>query len=145
METTEESNKSSKTKLYYDAGKFKGNTFEKNINAVNKLYLGLGLKITDIPYIYMNETDNNIYLSSINFIIEKENEKFEINYPTSFIYKVFYHGNFLFYLQENNQLNVFKFDREHFSIMHFLIQKKKKEENGKEMKENETEKEKKEK
>ena len=131
METFEESNKNNQVKIYYDAGRFKRNTFEQNINAVNKLYLGLGLKIRDIPYIYVNETDNNIYLSANNFIIEKNNKKFEINYPTSFIYKIFYYDNLLFYLEENNQLNVYKFDRKNWSIKHCLIQQKKNKENEK--------------
>ena len=56
--------KANKKKIYYDQGKFKGNTFEQNINTVNKLNLGLGLKVSTVTYIYKNESDHNIYLSA---------------------------------------------------------------------------------
>ena len=63
-------------KLYYDAGKFKGNTFENNINTINKLYLGIGLKITDIPYIYVDEKDNKTYLAvNHRFMIKTTSQK----------------------------------------------------------------------
>ena len=51
METAK---KSFNTKIYYDTRKFKENSFENNINTINKLYLGLGLKINEIPYIYVD-------------------------------------------------------------------------------------------
>ena len=124
METT----KQNKMRIYYDAEKFKGNTFEQNINSVNKLYLGLGLKISDVPYIYMSEKDNNIYLSANSFTMEtKEKEPKIINYPTSFLYQVFYHNNLLFYLDSNNQINVYKFDKEKLSVVKCLFQQKKNE------------------
>ena len=125
METTKQSNN---MRIYYDAERFKGNTFEQNINIVNKLYLGLGLKISDVPYIYIGEKDNNTYLSANCFIIEtKEEEPKIINYPISFLYQVFYHNNLLFHLDSNNQLNVYKFDKEKLSIVKCLIQQKKNE------------------
>ena len=113
-------------KLYYDVGNFKGNTFEQNINAVNKLYLGLGLKISDMPYIYVSESDNKTYLSANCFIIENEKkEKLKtINYPISFIYKVFYHNNLLFYVSPNNQLNLYKFDKDSLYIERTILQNK---------------------
>ena len=133
METTK---KSTDTKLYYDVGKFKGNTFENNINTINKLYLGLGLKISELPYIYINESDNKTYLSANCFTIKtiketnktdliakaKEGEK-AIYYPVSFLYNVFYDNNTIFYLDSNSQLNVYKFDKESLSVKHSLIQR----------------------
>lgn len=125
MEQNEEMPKDRVTKLYYDAEMFKGNTFEKNINTVNKLYLGLGLKITDVPYIFMSQNDNNVYLSANCFTIENKDKKIVINYPTSFIYRVWYNDNTLYYLDKNNQLNLYKFNFEEFSIHHCLIQQSK--------------------
>ena len=92
--------KSFNTKIYYDARKFKENSFENNINTINKLYLGLGLKINEIPYIYVDENDNKNYILANCFTIKtikeknksdlmtkiKEEEK-TINYPISFLYK----------------------------------------------------------
>ena len=121
MENSEESNKKNKPKIYDDIRRFKGNTFEQNINTVNKLYLGLGLKISDVPYIYIDDTDNNIYLSAVNFVKENKDEKdnYEINYPPSFIYNVFYCDGLLFYFGEKNQLGVYKFDRNNFTIQYY--------------------------
>ena len=126
MQKSEESEKRSKPKIYDDIRRFKGNTFEQNINTVNKLYLGLGLKISDVPYIYIDDTDKNIYLSAVNFVKENNNgkENCEINYPPSFIYNVFYCDGFLFYFGEKNQLRVYKFDRENFSIQYYETQPK---------------------
>ena len=133
METTKES---TDTKLYYDAGKFKGNTFENNINIINKLYLGLGLKISEVPYIYIDESDNKTYLSANCFTIKtikegnktglmektQEEEK-TIYYPISFLYNVFYENNTIFYLDSNSQLNVYKLDKESLSMKKSLIQR----------------------
>ena len=121
MQKSEESEKRSKPKIYDDIRRFKGNTFEQNINTVNKLYLGLGLKISDVPYIYIDDTDNNIYLSAVNFVKENKDEKdnYEINYPPSFIYNVFYCDGLLFYFGEKNQLRVYKFDRNNFTIQYY--------------------------
>ena len=109
--------KANKTKIYYDQGKFKGNTFEQNINTVNKLYLGLGLKVSTVPYIYKNESDHNIYLSANSFkVTTKEGEQKVFNYPTSFLYNVFYYNYLLFYLDTQNNLQVFKLDRDNSCI-----------------------------
>ena len=103
METAK---KSFNTKIYYDTRKFKENSFENNINTINKLYLGLGLKINEIPYIYVDENDNKNYLLANCFTIKtikgtnksdltakiKEEEK-TINYPISFLYNVFFDNN----------------------------------------------------
>ena len=127
MQKSEESEKRSKPKIYDDIRRFKGNTFEQNINTVNKLYLGLGLKISDVPYIYIDDTDNNIYLSAVNFVKENKDKKdnYEINYPPSFIYHVFYCDGLLFYFEEKNQLRVYKFDRNNFTIQYYETQPKK--------------------
>ena len=124
MNQIKESKESDKVKIYFDAGKFKGNTFEQNINIVNKLYLGIGIKISDIPYIYMKENDNNIYLSANTFTIINKDKEVEINYPISFMYNVFYHDNFLFYLEENNELRVYEFDPQNLSIKIHSVKKK---------------------
>ena len=127
--------KSFNTKIYYDARKFKGNSFENNINTINKLYLGLGLKINEIPYIYVDENDNKNYLLANCFTIKtikeknksdlmtkiKEEEK-TINYPISFLYNVFFDNNTIFYLDSNNQLNVYKFDKKSLSIKKSMVQ-----------------------
>ena len=132
METTK---KSFNTKIYYDARKFKGNSFENNINTINKLYLGLGLKINEVPYIYVDENDNKNYLLANCFTIKtikeknksdlmtkiKEEEK-TINYPISFLYNVFFDNNTIFYLDLNNQLNVYKFDKNSLSIKKSMVQ-----------------------
>ena len=129
MKTSGESSKKRSPKIYHDIARFKGNTFEQNINNVNKLYLGLGLKISDVPYIYLDDTDNNIYLSAIKFSLNYKGKEHQINYPASFIYKVFYCDGVLFYLQDNNQLRVYKFDFDNLSIQYYLTQQKKKEDN----------------
>ena len=123
MNQIKESKESDKVKIYFDAGKFKGNTFEQNINTVNKLYLGIGIKISDIPYIYMKENDNYIYLSANTFTIINKDKEVEINYPISFMYNVFYHDNFLFYLEENNELRVYEFDPQNLSIKIHTVEK----------------------
>ena len=129
MKTSGESSKKRSPKIYHDIARFKGNTFEQNINNVNKLYLGLGLKISDVPYIYLDDTDNNIYLSAIKFSLNYKGKEHQINYPASFIYKVFYYDGILFYLQDNNLLRVYKFDFDNLSIQYYLTQQKKKEDN----------------
>ena len=127
--------KSFNTKIYYDARKFKENSFENNINTINKLYLGLGLKINEIPYIYVDENDNKNYLLANCFTIKtikeknksdltakiKEEEK-TIYYPISFLYNVFFDNNTIFYLDSNNQLNVYKFDKKSLSIKKSMVQ-----------------------
>lgn len=117
---------SQKIKIYYDIGMLKGNTFEQSINTVNKLYLGLGLKISEVPYIYISENDKKIYLAANCFTLETKEEKEKIiNYPISFLYNVFYHNNILFLLDSNNQLNVFKFDKDNLSIKKCVIEQRK--------------------
>ena len=130
METTEQIKEK---KLYYDAGKFKGNTFENNINTINKLYLGIGLKITDIPYIYVDEKDNKTYLAANRFMIKTTSQKNDsminakkeekiTNYPISFIYRVFFHNNIIFYLdQKNNELNVYKLNKNDLTVKKCVI------------------------
>ena len=113
METAK---KSFNTKIYYDARKFKENSFENNINTINKLYLGLGLKINEIPYIYVDENDNKNYVLANCFTIKT------INYPISFLYNVFFDNNTIFYLDSNNQLNVYKFDKKSLSIKKSMVQ-----------------------
>ena len=51
----------------------------------------------------------------------KEEEK-TINYPISFLYNVFFDNNIIFYLDSNNQLNVYKFDKNSLSIKKSMVQ-----------------------
>ena len=96
--------------LYYDDKKFKGNTFENNLNTINKLYLGQGLKISETPNIIINEKDKNTYLVANSFTFKDKNEITKtINYPISFKYRIFYHDNIIFYFDIANILNVYKF------------------------------------
>ena len=44
--------KANKTKIYYDQGKFKGNTFEQNINVFLEIILTIELIILSINYIW---------------------------------------------------------------------------------------------
>ena len=73
MEQANNKNQEETGKLYCDMGNFKGFTVQNNIDSVNKLYFGLGLRLSDTPYIYKNEEDGNIYLGAYIFRIIPEN------------------------------------------------------------------------
>ena len=122
-------------KLYYEVNKCKGNTFDNNINKINKLFLGLGLKTNDVSYIYVDENYNKTYSAANCFsiktksqkndsvIIIKEEEK-TINYPISLLYNVFFYNNIIFYLeQKSNELNAYKLDKENLSVKKCVIQR----------------------
>jgi len=72
----------------------------------------------------MSQSDDNIYLSANSFIMEYKDKIIKISYPTSFIYKVFYYDSLLFYLDNNNQLNVYEFNPDKCRIQQFLFQQK---------------------
>ena len=98
-------------KIYEDYKSFKGTTFENNINCINHLLFGQGLKISDIPYIIKEEkSDKNIL--AINRINIKSNivDK-TICYPKKCIHIVFYHENSIFYLAQNNTLEIYKLEK----------------------------------
>ena len=105
----------------YEDYKSQGASFEKNINSINHLLFGQGLKITDIPYIIKEEkSDKNIL--AINRINIKSNivDK-TICYPKKCIHIVFYHENSIFYLTQNNTLEIYKLEENNikkYSIPH---------------------------
>ena len=118
MEATDE------FRIYNDENKFKGNTFEDNINSINKLCLGQGIKIANTPFIYTKEQDKKSYLGAYYIKIDnKENNESKIVcYPTSFLFKIFYYNNFIFYLDTNdNKLILFELRED--SIYKYEIQK----------------------
>ena len=96
--------------LYYDCGGFKGFSFQKNIEVINKLYFGQGLQISELPFVFKNEQDEKYYLSAYRFKIQflnEMNEK-EIYYPENFLNLVFYYNNLIFFLFPNNEISVFE-------------------------------------
>ena len=104
------------TTISCDFKKFKGNTFEKSIDIINGFYFGIGLKITETPFIYWNEEDNKNYISAICLFIGPVSTNSTIKsemicYPHSFLHPVFFHNNLLFYLNPQNNLLVFKFTK----------------------------------
>ena len=106
-------------KIYCDYKKFKGNTFETNINSINNLLLGKAQKISNTEFIYVDENDGKNYISANFFIIrrkakdEKEdNKENEIKkcYPHNFIYSIYSYDDKIFYINKNNDLLIFKID-----------------------------------
>ena len=96
-------------KKYYDSRKFKGNTFEQNIAAINNMLFGQGIKISDTPFIIIDEKDQKKYLSAYNFKIESKDNKVNINLPETFLQYIFYFNKMLFHFNSNNNLIIIKF------------------------------------
>ena len=96
-------------KKYYDSRKFKGNTFEQNIAAINNMLFGQGIKISDTPFIIIDEKDQKKYLSAYNFKIESKDNKVNINLPETFLQYIFYFNKMLFHFDSNNNLIIIKF------------------------------------
>ena len=96
-------------KKYYDSRKFKGNTFEQNIAAINNMLFGQGIKISDSPFIIIDEKDQKKYLSAYNFKIESKNNKVNINLPETFLQYIFYFNKMLFHFNSSNNLIIIKF------------------------------------
>ena len=114
MEQNENENKIAKESgLYCDIQGFKGFSFQKNIDSINKLYFGQGLAISAIPYIYKNESDGKYYMSAYCFSIipSNENGTKEIYYPENFLNLVFYHNNLIFFVNIKNELCIYKLDK----------------------------------
>ena len=124
----------SQKNLYYELGGFKGNTFQDNINSINRLYFGQGLKISELPFLFKNDKDNNYYLSSYKIeIIQKESEASKtIYYPANFVNPVFYYDNFIFFISSNYTLIGFKIEKNLFKRYDFpqIIQKDKDKDNN---------------
>ena len=123
---TEEAKKAQRPKYFEDYKSFKGKTFENNINAINSLLFGQGLKISEIPFFYKDEGDEKIYLSA-NLITIKPTlgnaEEEIICYPLSYSFIVFCYNGVLFYLDEKHHLNIFAFDRKNNSYTRFSFDK----------------------
>ena len=98
--------------LYKDFGGFKGFTFQDNINSINKLYYGQGLKISEVPFIFKNENDNKYYISAHKIeLLSKDGERVKLIYfPESFLNQVFYHDNLLFFFNSNYTLVIYKIE-----------------------------------
>jgi len=99
--------------LYHDFGGFKGDLFQANINSINKLYYGQGLKFSDVPFIFRKEKDKKYYLSSNKFKICSKNDgkiKF-LYFPDNFLNQVFYYDKLLFFVSPSYKLLVFKIDK----------------------------------
>lgn len=96
-------------KKYYDSRKFKGNTFEQNIAAINNMLFGQGIKISYTPFIIIDEKDQKKYLSAYNFKIESKNNKVNINLPETFLQYIFYFNKMLFHFNSSNNLIIIKF------------------------------------
>ena len=103
---TDKKKKNEEPLLYYDTNKSKGNTFEKNINLINRMYFGQGINITDNPFVTLSEKDQNKYLSVQCFRIKKANKEVikEVFIPGSFLQLVFNYENLLFHITPENKL-----------------------------------------
>ena len=127
--TADKNNKNEEPLLYYDTNKSKGNTFEKNINLINRMYFGQGINITDNPFVTLSEKDQNKYLSVQCFRIKKEDKTVikEVFIPGSFLQLVFNYENLLFHVTPQSKLFVLKLNKDSYQM--FLFQDKKIEKN----------------
>ena len=126
--TTDKDNKNEEPLLYYDTNKSKGNTFEKNINLINRMYFGHGINITDNPFVTLSEKDQNYYLSVQCFKISKDKKVIkEVFIPGSFLQLVFNYENLLFHITPENKLFILKLNKD--SYQKLLLQDKKIEKN----------------
>ena len=99
--------------LYYDIGGFKGNTFQDNINSINKLYYGQGLKISEVLYLLRNQKDNKYYLMANKIELDLKNgEKSQMfYYPENFLNQVFiYKNTYIFFISQDYSLFAFKLE-----------------------------------
>ena len=113
MEQTNNKKQEEKGKsLYCDIGNFKGFTVQNNVDSINKLYFGLGLSLSDTPYIYKNEKDGKHHPGAycLRIISEKENNIKNIYYPANFFNLIFYHDNMIFFIKSNNELSLYKLE-----------------------------------
>ena len=106
-------------KIYRNYKRFKGNTFETNINSINNLLLGKAQRISNTQFIYVDESDGKNYISANYFIIrpkakdDKEGNmgnEIKMCYPHNFIYSIFFYDNKFFYVNKNNNLLIFKLE-----------------------------------
>ena len=97
-----------KLKLYEDYCSFQGITFENNINSMNRILFGQGLKISDTPFIIKEENSDKNFLAVNKIHIKSQLVDKTICYPKKCVNIVFYHENCIFYLGENNTLEMYK-------------------------------------
>ena len=118
---TDKKKKNDESLLYYDTNKSKGNTFEKNINLINRMYFGQGINITDNPFVTLSEKDQNKYLSVQCFRIKKANKEVikEVFIPGSFLQLVFNYENLLFHITPENKLLVLKLNKDSYQKLLF--------------------------
>ena len=118
---TDKKKKNDEPLLYYDTNKSKGNTFEKNINLINRMYFGQGINITDNPFVTLSEKDQNKYLSVQCFRIKKANKEVikEVFIPGSFLQLVFNYENLLFHITPENKLLVLKLNKDSYQKLLF--------------------------
>ena len=104
-------------KIYFDSADFKGNIIKDNINTINKIYFGQGIRITETPFIYRRQSDGKYYLSAFKFSIEQEEGKKSkvFYYPINFLNLTFYHANCLFFLRTIKILDLFKFEKDSYT------------------------------
>jgi len=113
----DENNDNKGIELYCDKHITKGNMFQDNVNMINNLYFGQGSIVSDsLLFVYMDEKEKKRYISTNCLIIEaklgdKEIKNKMICYPINFLMPIFYHDHQLFYLNHQNELIVFKFDK----------------------------------
>ena len=122
---TDKKKKNDEPLLYYDTNKSKGNTFEKNINLINRMYFGQGINITDNPFVTLSEKDQNKYLSVQCFRIKKANKEVikEVFIPGSFLQLVFNYENLLFHITPENKLLVLKLNKDSYQMLLFQDKK----------------------
>ena len=97
-----------KLKVYEDYYSFQGITFENNINSMNRILFGQGLKISDTPFIIKEENSDKNFLAVNKIHIKSQLVDKTICYPKKCVNIVFYHENCIFYLGENNTLEMYK-------------------------------------
>ena len=116
-----------KPAIYADYLSFQGSTFESNIKSVNNLYLGQGIKISDVPFIIKEEKSNKYYLAVNQINIYTQMEQKTIYIPKKFLYIAFYFNNSIFYINRNNTLIIFKIESDR--CLKFELEHKKKQKN----------------
>lgn len=122
---TDKKKKNVEPLLYYDTNKSKGNTFEKNINLINRMYFGQGINITDNPFVTLSEKDQNKYLSVQCFRIKTKDKAVikEVFIPGSFLQLVFNYENLLFHITPENKLLVLKLNKDSYQMLLFQDKK----------------------
>lgn len=136
-----------KGKQYCDYKKFKGNTFESNINSINNLLLGKAQKISNTQFIYVDEKDGKNYISANYIMIKKKTSEdkkdnkeqdFKMYYPQTFIHSIHFYDDKLFYINKNSHLLIFKIGQNSLE-RHIFVQKEEEKKDSKNNKEAENE------